>query len=136
MAKLVLPLLFYYEKGKGKTKKTGYVYPTWNHVYYYRHGKPHLTKWAMEYQENCRQIAFKWAYENKWVKTSKTKVRVKIWAFFPNKIKRDVHNALKTLIDALEGVIFEDDQYVLVQVQDFDYDKENPRFEIEFEVVE
>lgn len=135
MSKLILPIEFYFEKGKGKSKKSGFAYPTWNHVYFYRHGKPHLTKWAGMYQENCRNLAIKWSEENKWVMTRKTKIRVKIWAYFKNKIKRDVHNALKTLIDSLEGIIFEDDQYVLVQVQDFDYSKENPRFELEFEVV-
>lgn len=135
MSKLTLPIQFYYEKGKGKAKKSGLAYPTWNHCYYYKYGKPHLTKWAIMYQESLRDWAKLWAEEHSWVMTKKQKIRVKIWAYFPNKIKRDMHNAYKILIDGLEGVIFEDDQYVLVQSMDFDYSKDNPRFELEFEVV-
>ncbi|MFB5193115.1 RusA family crossover junction endodeoxyribonuclease [Alicyclobacillus fastidiosus] len=39
------------------------------------------------------------------------------------------------LQDALTGVVWEDDRWVLPQVMDFDVDKTNPRLEIEIEVL-
>lgn len=48
----------------------------------------------------------------------------------------DTHNREKVLLDALEGVLYQDDRWVLVQEQDFTVDRENPRVEIELEVRE
>ena len=136
MNNLILPLQFYYEKGRGKNKKSGLAAPTWNHTYVYRKGRPILTKWAFDYQEKIRAMTKEWAEENNWHMTKKKKVIVNIWVFHPNRIKRDCHNLLKILIDALEGTIFEDDYYALVRIQNFHIDKENPRFELSFEEVE
>jgi len=76
-----------------------------------------------------------WRSKNKW-STTNGKVAVKLWFYFPDKRKRDTHNGLKLLLDALEDArIYDNDQYALPRVMDFEVDKENPRIEIEFEAI-
>ena len=79
--------------------------------------------------------ANQWRQVNKW-SMANGKVIVRLWFFFPNKQRRDTHNALKVLLDALEDAcIFEDDKYALPQIMDYEVDRKNPRIEIEFEMV-
>lgn len=133
--KLVLPIQFYYEKGRGKSKKSGLAVPTWNHIFFYRRGQPNLTKWAFEYKEKLIELVKEWKDENQW-ETTDCKTIVNIWVYFPDKRVRDCHNLDKVLLDALEEAqIFTNDRWALVRYMDFDYDKDNPRFELEFEVV-
>lgn len=60
------------------------------------------------------------------------KVVVEIRVFWPTKRKRDVENIGKLLWDSLEGIVFENDQWLLPRYMDFDYDKQNPRVELKF----
>ncbi|GMA59713.1 RusA family crossover junction endodeoxyribonuclease [Alicyclobacillus fastidiosus] len=64
-----------------------------------------------------------------------TKVALKVWYFWGDRRRHDQDNPLKLLQDALTGVVWEDDRWVLPQVMDFDVDKQNPRLEIEIEVL-
>lgn len=74
-----------------------------------------------------------WRNKNKW-STATGKVVVRLWFYFPDQRKRDTHNALKALLDALESAhIYQNDQYALPQIMDWDIDRKNPRIEIEFE---
>lgn len=76
-----------------------------------------------------------WRARNKW-STAKGKVIVRLWFYFPDKRKRDTHNALKALLDALEdALIYENDKNALPQIMDFEVDRDNPRIEIEIEKV-
>jgi len=76
-----------------------------------------------------------WRSKNKW-STTRGKVIVKLWFYFPDNRKRDTHNGLKLLLDALEDAqVYDNDRYALPRVMDFEIDKENPRIEIEFEAV-
>ena len=52
------------------------------------------------------------------------------------KIIRRTNPFSKLLCDTLEGILYPDDRYVLVQEQDFEVDKQHPRVEIECEVRE
>lgn len=93
--------------------------------------KPQAKAWL----EDTVYRALQWRQENNW-STASGKVIVRLWFFFPDKRRRDTHNGLKVLLDALEdGGIYEDDKLALPQVMDFKYDKNNPRIEIEFERV-
>lgn len=77
--------------------------------------------------------ATEWRLQNKW-QTSKDKVIVKIWFYYPNAIKRDTHNGLKILLDALEDArIYENDKTALPHVMDYVIDRRRPRVEIELE---
>jgi crossover junction endodeoxyribonuclease RusA len=65
-----------------------------------------------------------------WVKTEKEKVIMEIHTFFPDNRRRDCHNTGKILYDALEGILYDDDRYLLPRYIDVQIDKENPRIEI------
>lgn len=93
--------------------------------------KPQAKAWL----EDTVYRALQWRQENNWP-TASGKVIVRLWFFFPDKRRRDTHNGLKVLLDALEnGGIYEDDKLALPQIMDFQHDKSNPRIEIEFENV-
>ncbi|MCM3701879.1 RusA family crossover junction endodeoxyribonuclease [Paenibacillus macerans] len=115
------------------------VAPSVNHMYVnaYVKGrqmkilKPEAKAWLEDTVFRTNQ----WRKENSW-STASSKVIVRLWFFFPDKRRRDTHNGLKVLLDALEdGGIYEDDKLALPQVIDFQHDKHNPRIEIEFERV-
>lgn len=91
--------------------------------------KPQAKAWV----EDAIYRARHWQQDNAW-STAKGKVIVRLWFHFPDKRRRDTHNGLKLLLDALEDAgIYEDDKLALPQIMDFQYDKQNPRIEIEFE---
>lgn len=136
MEKLILPIQFRNEKGKGKNRKIGLAVPTWNHTYYYFRGVPNLTASARKYKEEIEEMTRSWCFRNHFKKIEDKKVIVNIWLYYPDKRKRDAHNMLKILMDALEGHVFEDDKWALVRIQDWQVDRENPRFELSFEEVE
>lgn len=73
-----------------------------------------------------------WGYavpeKGKWVK-----LRMKF--YFPNRNHPDPSNTLKVFLDALEGEIYENDKWVLVDLLKPEFDKENPRTEIEVEIL-
>ncbi|GAB6926027.1 hypothetical protein JCM10914A_56110 [Paenibacillus sp. JCM 10914] len=75
-----------------------------------------------------------WRNKYRW-STANEKVIVRLWYYFPDARRRDTHNTLKALLDALEdGCIYEDDKLALPQIMDYEIDRKNPRIEIEFEV--
>lgn len=111
--------------------------PSVNHMYTNAYVKGRQMKilkpQAKAWLEDTVYRALQWRKENNW-STASGKVIVRLWFFFPDKRRRDTHNGLKVLLDALEdGGIYEDDKLALPQVMDFQYDKSNPRIEMEFE---
>jgi crossover junction endodeoxyribonuclease RusA len=94
-----------------------------------------LTPDARAWFDSTVMQANLWRNKNKW-STATGKVIVRRWFYFPDKRKRDTHNGLKALLDALEDAqIYENDQYALPWIMDFEVDRVNPRIEIEFEKV-
>lgn len=90
---------------------------------------------AKAWFEDTTYRAIQWRLSNGW-STESGKVVVRLWFFFPDKRRRDTHNALKALLDALEdGGIYADDKTALPQIMDYQVDRQNPRIEIEFERV-
>lgn len=57
-------------------------------------------------------------------------VALNILIYFGNNRKNDIDNCLKCILDAAEGVLFEDDSQVTELHVFKEYDKENPRVEI------
>jgi crossover junction endodeoxyribonuclease RusA len=77
-----------------------------------------------------------WKKENHW-ETAHHKIIVRLWYYFPDYRRRDTHNTLKILLDALEDAqIYVDDRWALPQIQDFVIDKASPRVEMEFQLLE
>lgn len=92
-----------------------------------------LTDVAHAWYEETVLTANIWRRRNRW-ETAQGKTIVRLWFFFPDRRKRDTHNGLKLLLDALEDAgIYENDQYALPRIMDFEIDRQNPRIEIEFE---
>lgn len=56
---------------------------------------------------------------------------MEIILFFKDKRRRDVDNYSKLVLDALEGVVYEDDRQIQKLTIKKDYSAENPRIEIE-----
>ena len=94
-----------------------------------------LSKSAKQWFSRASEQTKEWITETDW-KVSNSKTIVKLWYYFPDYRRRDTHNTLKILLDALEeGGIYVDDKYALPQIMDYEVDKEEPRIEIEFEVM-
>lgn len=113
--------------------------PSVNHMYRNARFGPRsikvLSKDSKIWFESTVTQAVSWRKSNKW-NTAEGKVIVRIWFYFPDRRKRDTHNGLKILLDALEDAkIYENDRYALPRIMDFEVDRENPRIEIEFEKV-
>ncbi|MNC30077.1 Endodeoxyribonuclease RusA [compost metagenome] len=111
--------------------------PTVNHMYENRMSggrrKRVLTPEARRWMDNAVVLANLWRQKNKWP-TAQGKVIVKLWYYFPDNRKRDTHNGLKALLDALEdALIYTNDKYALPWIMDYEVDSKNPRIEIEFE---
>jgi crossover junction endodeoxyribonuclease RusA len=111
--------------------------PSQNHMYrnFTKNGRqmrvigPIGMKWIKQAQQEARI----WATQNRWEQVSRTKLIMRLWFFWPNGRTMDTHNRLKITLDALEGILYENDYYVLPQIIDFQVDKSNPRLEIELE---
>lgn len=70
-----------------------------------------------------------------WVLNSPNKpateeVSVNVIFYFGNKKKNDIDNCLKILLDAAEGILFENDSQITELHVFKEYDKKNPRTEI------
>jgi crossover junction endodeoxyribonuclease RusA len=57
-------------------------------------------------------------------------IEVEIKLFFGDKRKRDVDNYNKLVLDAMTGIVYDDDKQIQALHIYKDYDKENPRCEI------
>lgn len=137
MNRLILPLMMF-----GRHRGRDYIpgeskglYPSVNTIYVNtgRGGGRRLSTIAEKKQEEWHWLAVKWARENNWKMTENKKVVARMWFYLNDKRRKDTSNAKKLICDALEGVIYDDDYFLLDRTMDFKIDRENPRIEIEFE---
>lgn len=143
MDRMILPLMMYGEhKGKIYTPSNSKgLFPTENHIFVnvarWKKGKLEntgqraLSKMAEAHRDMWRLKALSWKNKNRYRIPPKEKVIIKLWFYFPDKRIRDTHNVPKLLLDALKGVVAEDDYYILLRIQDFEIDPKDPRIEIE-----
>lgn len=68
--------------------------------------------------------------EQKWKCTKQSKVVVELTIWWPDKRKRDSHNLIKEICDALNKRIYDDDYWALPRIIDFGYDKHDPHVDI------
>lgn len=106
--------------------------PSINHIYYNtKYGGKRLTKDAERWVTQVRSSVHAQIEDQKWKKEA-----LGVWMvfdmtfYFPDKRIRDNHNAFKILFDALEGIVYVNDYYVLPRVTACYLDRENPRLEI------
>lgn len=108
--------------------------PSVNHMYIHKkNGSKILTKNVKKYIKELQTICKKSKKEQGW-KTDKKYVWyvMDLYFYFPDKRKRDSHNCLKLLLDCLEGLLFENDYYILPRIQYVTLDRDNPRVEVVF----
>jgi Endodeoxyribonuclease RusA. len=115
------------------------VPPSVNHMYRNarvgRRSVRVLSREAEQWANDIIVLASSWRARNKW-QTAKRKTIVRLWYFWPDLRQRDTHNTLKLMLDCFEdALIYSNDKYALPQVMDYDVDRENPRVEVEFEVM-
>lgn len=107
------------------------VPPTINHAYINtRSGGKKLNSNALKYIEKAREITQREMEKQGWTMTEKEKVVLDIYTYFPDNRVRDCHNGGKVLFDTLEGLVYDNDRYILPRYIDTKVDKNNPRIEL------
>lgn len=107
--------------------------PSVNHMYLSAGRGRRLTRDAMRYIKTAQDICKKAVKEQGWKKDKPNVWYVMdLYYYFPDKKIRDSHNTLKILTDCLEGLIFQNDYYLLPRIQHVYLDRDNPRLEIKF----
>lgn len=106
--------------------------PSMNHMYFTaKNGSRILKKDAQKYLEQIKLYCREQIKKQKWKKEGEGIWYVMdLYFYMPDKRKRDTHNCLKILLDALEHEIYVDDYFVMPRIQDVKLDKLNPRVEI------
>ncbi|QFR56365.1 endodeoxyribonuclease [Bacillus phage 049ML001] len=122
-----------YETILSDYESTGF-YPSANAIYMNTFGgSRRLTPAAEGKLLEWKNLAARWAEKNNWEQGKiGEKVVIEMTFYLPDDGKtRDTHNAKKLLLDALEGVIHENDMWMIDRTIDFHFVKENPRIELE-----
>ena len=110
--------------------------PSVNHCYApnYRYNQRDrvLTPQARSWKEYARFSALAEARRQGWqTPEAGVKVVVELVAYWPNRRTRDMHNAHKLLMDALEDAgIYKNDKFALARDMDFSVDRNQPRLEV------
>jgi Holliday junction resolvase RusA-like endonuclease len=68
-----------------------------------------------------------------WPQTAKYMLRLRL--YFPDARRRDADNCVKSIQDAMRGVLFDDDHRVGIECPPWEVDRDNPRAEVEVEVL-
>lgn len=60
-------------------------------------------------------------------------IKVRIDYYFPDKRRRDVTNYDKVLLDAMQGIVYNDDNQIQTITMSKNIDEKNPRTEVDVE---
>lgn len=106
----------YDEMVKGRDKG---LFPTVNHMYRKMRGGKQLTDMAKNRLIDWRMMAeISWEAAGMTEPIKGKNVYVDAYFVLPDKKVRDVSNVLKLLMDALEGVVYENDYHALPRIMD------------------
>ena len=102
-----------------------------NHLYKFVKGKRFMTKQGEKYMKDVFQITshainiqnYNLEQEGVWLVAE-------LRFYYPDKRRRDCHNQHKLIMDALEGVAFHDDRWVMVRDMYVGLDRDFPRVEV------
>lgn len=89
-----------------------------------------MTKAGVSWTADARAIAFDARNRANWTCAQGEKVVLELTCFWPDLRRRDVSNLDKVLLDALEGVIYDDDRWALPRWMDFSTDRGHPRVDV------
>lgn len=116
-----------FSKSSG-TKITLFGSPISTQHAYGQHGKIRY----MKKDAKDRKEQYQWEAKSQWKsKIIGTPIKIAVALFFGDKRVRDWDNYHKISMDALSGIVWEDDSQVQEALITKHYDKENPRIEIE-----
>jgi crossover junction endodeoxyribonuclease RusA len=115
-----------------KLKMSLPIPPSVNHMYFNtKGGGKRLTKQAEDYIRISRGLINLAIEEQNWLKQKKsTWYYIDLAFFMPDRRIRDSHNCLKLLLDVMQGIVFDNDYYVMPKIGAVEYDVDNPRVEI------
>ena len=103
-----------------------------NHLYIFKNGKRFMTKKGEKYMRDVFQITQSAIDNQNYIPEEEGVWQVCELTFqFPDKRVRDCHNMHKLVMDALEGVAFPNDRWILVRDMYVGLDKKLPRIEVE-----
>lgn len=91
---------------------------------------------AREWAQTAMLIAQAWRHKTGWHPTHHQKIVADYWIWWPDTRRHDPSNIEKVMWDALEGIVYDDDRWLIPRCQDFGVDGDNPRVELEFWVKE
>jgi crossover junction endodeoxyribonuclease RusA len=83
-----------------------------------------------QYQANVRMHALAARPRGPWLPSKHARYRVDVEAYLPDERRRDLDNVAKTILDALNGVLYLDDSQVTVLMVATHVDRERPRVEV------
>lgn len=102
-----------------------------NHCYFTtRFGKKILTKKAKDWFKAATEIIVREIQRQQWGYTQKTKIIAECCVYWQDLRTRDTNNLEKTLCDALQDYVLDDDCYLLVRWIDWKIDRQSPRLEM------
>lgn len=110
---------------------TGY-FPSSNAIYMNVGGGRRLNQMAQDKLTEWQELTRRWAAGQWETQEVGTKVVADMVFYLPDEKVRDTHNAKKLLLDSLEGIVHENDMWILDRTIDFKFDPKFPRIELEF----
>lgn len=88
------------------------------------------------YKEQAGWLAVEWKGRVGWrTPPEGRKVVMRYWIFWGDARVHDPGNAVKVMADAVKGLLFPDDRTLLPRAMDYAIDRQNPRVEVELEVM-
>lgn len=106
--------------------------PSVNGLYYNRrNGSKVLTKNAQDFIRCARAIINVAIEDQGWKLPERTAwLYVDVVVHMPDRKVRDSHNMLKIIMDVMQGLIYQNDYFVMPRIQSVEYDKVNPRINV------
>lgn len=127
-------------KPKNPNKELKFILPlgvSINKLYSFFKGKHTMTSAGHKYIRDVVPVLENAIAHQEWDMAKKGEwCIVKPTYYFPDRKKRDSHNYIKLMMDVLEGLVFENDQFTIVQEQYVYLDRDFPRIEITVEFLE
>ena len=110
---------------KGQPLSTNHIYRhAGKFTYMTAEGKSLKESYQWQAKVQCKQKMFA------------SEIKVKIKLFFGDKRKRDIDNHNKIVLDSLTNIVWVDDSLIMELYIIKDYDKQDPRVELEIETVD
>jgi crossover junction endodeoxyribonuclease RusA len=102
-----------------------------NHIWKTSSARGFQTTYMTKDGKNLKE-SYQWQAKSQFKgNPSQNAILLEIRLYFGDKRKRDIDNYHKLSLDALSGIVYEDDSQIQRMVVEKFYDKENPRIEID-----